>query len=176
MTDEQKKYAAWEKFKDTAPLTPEDSTVDSPGKMPSKAIRMIDAVDIFLPKGGNYKKGYIKASKIVDPNEWFFKAHFYQDPVCPGSLGVESFLQTMQYFAFKTWKIDPEKFQVTMPSHTHKWIYRGQITPAGKQIELHVHIKETDKEKMTVKADGILLADGLCIYQMQDFIIRLEPR
>ncbi len=176
LTDEQKKSASSEQFKDTAPLIPEDTTVDSPGEMPAKAIRMIDSVDIFLPKEGKYKKGYIKASKIVDPNEWFFKAHFYQDPVCPGSLGVESFLQVMQYFAFKTWKIDPEKFQVTMPSHTHKWIYRGQITPARKQIEIQVHIKETNKDTMTVKADGILLVDDLCIYQMEDFIIRLEPR
>ncbi|MFK5954794.1 MAG: SDR family NAD(P)-dependent oxidoreductase [Desulfobacterium sp.] len=176
LTDEQKKSASSEVFKDTAPLTPEDTTEDSPGEMPAKAIRMIDAVDIFLPKGGKYKKGYIRASKIVDTKEWFFKAHFYQDPVCPGSLGVESFLQVMQYFAFKTWKIDPEKFQVTMPSHTHKWIYRGQITPSGKQIELQVHIKETNKETMTVKADGILLVDGLCIYQMENFIIHLEPR
>ncbi len=176
LTDEQKKSASLERFKDTAPLTPGDTTEDSPGEMPAKALRMIDSVDIFLPRGGKYKKGYIRASKIVDPEEWFFKAHFYQDPVCPGSLGVESFLQTMQYFAFKTWKVDPAKYQVTMPPHTHKWIYRGQITPQGKHIELQVHIKETCKEKMTVMADGILLADGLCIYQMEDFMICLEPR
>jgi len=176
LTNKQINAASLERFTDTAPLTPEDTSIDSPGEMPAKALRMIDSVDIFLPKGGKYKKGYLRAEKIVDPTEWFFKAHFHQDPVCPGSLGVESFLQAMQYFAFKTWKIDPEKFQVTMPSHTHKWIYRGQITPAGKQIELQVHIKETNKETMTVKADGILLVDGLCIYQMEDFIIRLEPR
>jgi 3-hydroxymyristoyl/3-hydroxydecanoyl-(acyl carrier protein) dehydratase len=29
----------------------------------------------------------------VDPSFWFFKAHFFQDPVWPGSLGLESFLQ-----------------------------------------------------------------------------------
>jgi acyl transferase domain-containing protein/3-hydroxymyristoyl/3-hydroxydecanoyl-(acyl carrier protein) dehydratase/NAD(P)-dependent dehydrogenase (short-subunit alcohol dehydrogenase family) len=176
LTDEQRNSASSERFADTAPLTPEDTTVDPPGEMPAKALRMIDSVDIFLPKGGKYKKGYLRAEKIVDPEEWFFKAHFYQDPVCPGSLGVESFLQAMQYFAFKTWKIDPDKFQVTMPPHTHKWIYRGQITPAGKRIELQVHIKKTNKDAMTVTADGILLVDGLCIYQMEDFIIRLEPR
>lgn len=176
LTDEQKKSIFLQRFKDSAPLTPEDTNVDSPDEMPAKALRMIDSVDIFLPRGGKYKKGYIRAGKIVDPQEWFFKAHFYQDPVCPGSLGVESFLQTMQYFAFKTWKFDPQKYQVSMPPHTHKWIYRGQITTAGKQIELQVHIKDANKETMTVKADGILLADGLCIYQMEDFMICLEPR
>ena len=176
LTDEEKKSASLERFKDTAPLTPEDTTQDGFSVMPAKALRMIDSVDIFLPQGGKYKKGYIRAEKMVDPKEWFFKAHFYQDPVCPGSLGVESFLQVMQYFAFKTWNIDPAKYQVSMPPHTHKWIYRGQITPAGKHIELQVHIKEENKEKMTVTADGILLADGLCIYQMEDFMICLEHR
>ena len=29
---------------------------------------------------------------------------------------------------------------------------------------------------MTVTADGILLVDGLCIYQMEDFSICLTPR
>ncbi len=176
LTDEQKKSASLERFKDTAPLTPGDTTEDAPDEMPAKALRMIDSMDIFLPRGGKYKKGYIRASKIVDPQEWFFKAHFYQDPVCPGSLGVESFLQVMQYFAFKTWKIAPNKYQVSMPPHSHKWIYRGQITPGGKHIELQVHVKEADKETMTVTADGILLADGLCIYQMEDFMICLKAR
>jgi len=176
LTKEQLNAASLERFTDTAPLTPEDTTVDPPREIPAKSLRMIDSVDIFLPKGGKYKKGYLRAEKIVDPKEWFFKAHFHQDPVCPGSLGVESFLQAMQYFAFKTWKLDPKKFQVSMPPHTHKWIYRGQITPAGKRIELQIHIKETNRDAMTVMADGILLVDGLCIYQMEDFIICLKPR
>ena len=114
LTEKEKNAATRIRFADTAPITPDDSAVDRPGEMPAKALRMVDAVDVFLPEGGRYKKGYLQAEKVVDPKEWFFTAHFYQDPVCPGSLGVESFLQVMQYFAFKTWAIDPEKFQVSM--------------------------------------------------------------
>ena len=33
------------------------------------------------------------------PSEWFFAAHFYQDPVCPGSLGLESFQQLLKVVA-----------------------------------------------------------------------------
>ena len=36
----------------------------------------------------------------VDPGAWFFQAHFYQDPVWPGSLGLESFLQLLKFVAF----------------------------------------------------------------------------
>ena len=30
--------------------------------------------------------------------EWFFKSHFYQDPVQPGSLGIDAMLQALQVF------------------------------------------------------------------------------
>ncbi len=176
LTEEQKNATSLIRFSDTAPITPEDEADDRPGELPAKALRMIDLVDVFLPGEGKYKKGYLRAQKEVDPEEWFFKAHFYQDPVCPGSLGVESFLQVMQYFALKTWEIDPKKFQVSMPPHAHKWIYRGQITPMAKQIQLQVHIKAADRDQMTVTADGILLVDELCIYQMEDFTICLIPQ
>src|SRR5207253_6787657 len=39
----------------------------------------------------------------VDPDFWFFRAHFHQDPVWPGSLGLESFLQLLKYAAWKRW-------------------------------------------------------------------------
>ena len=34
--------------------------------------------------------GRVRAEKTVDPSEWFFKAHFFQDPVQPGTLGLDS--------------------------------------------------------------------------------------
>nr|WP_279384384.1 hypothetical protein [Geotalea toluenoxydans] len=54
---------------------------------PDKMLRMIDHIDLFVPDGGPKGLGYVKGIKEVDPDEWFFKAHFYQDPVTPGSLG-----------------------------------------------------------------------------------------
>ena len=77
-------------FKDNAPLTPEDQnsdiSLDKNDGMPSKALRMIDSIEVLNFDAGLYNSGYIKATKTVDPSEWFFNAHFYQDPVCPGSL------------------------------------------------------------------------------------------
>ncbi len=53
----------------------------------------------YDPAGGPAGLGYIQGSKKVDPEEWFFKAHFYQDPVWPGSLGVEAFIQLLKFIA-----------------------------------------------------------------------------
>ena len=170
-------------FPNHRPITPDDLSIEKekPG-MPSKALRMIDTIDRLIPDGGKYGKGYVEGSKTVDPDEWFFKAHFYQDPVCPGSLGVESFLQLMQFFALNAWGYDPEKYEIIMPRHTHKWIYRGQILPTNQQIKIVAHIKslmpshgEDKLNGATIIADGLLYVDELCIYQMEDFQLHLVP-
>jgi len=53
---------------------------------------MIDDVECLLSDGGPHNLGFIRGITHVDPNAWFFKAHFFQDPVWPGSLGLEAFL------------------------------------------------------------------------------------
>src|SRR5207248_6283694 len=60
---------------------------------PDQQLGMIERVEVLLPRGGPHGLGFIAGSKRVDPAEWFFRAHFFQDPVCPGSLGLESLLQ-----------------------------------------------------------------------------------
>ena len=62
---------------------------------------MIDRIDLFQPEGGAHGLGFIRGSKEIDPAEWYFKAHFHQDPVCPGSLGIESFIQLLKFAARK---------------------------------------------------------------------------
>ena len=43
---------------------------------------MIDHIDLFVADGGPEGLGFIHDSKVVDPDEWYFKANFYQDSVC----------------------------------------------------------------------------------------------
>ncbi|MCP4671229.1 MAG: SDR family NAD(P)-dependent oxidoreductase, partial [Desulfobacula sp.] len=167
-------------FKNRAPLTPEDENhdinPDDNDGMPSKALRMIDNIEVLSLDSGLYNKGYIKATKKVDPSEWFFNAHFYQDPVCPGSLGVESFLQMIRFFLLEKFNLthngaDEYEVQLT-PEHTHEWIYRGQIIPKNKKITIHAHVKSVNKD-FSVVADGALTVDGICIYEMKNFGTKL---
>jgi len=119
-----------------------------------------------------YEKGYVKATKKVDPSEWFFNAHFYQDPVCPGSLGIESFIQMIRFFLLKKFDIPMDSYEPRMSSgQSHEWIYRGQIIPTNKKIELHAHIKEIfcENDDYSIIADGVLIVDGICIYEMINF-------
>jgi 3-hydroxymyristoyl/3-hydroxydecanoyl-(acyl carrier protein) dehydratase len=163
---------AYDPFQDAAPLTPDDSNQDKNSGMPSKALRMIDQIEILELDTGLYGKGYIRAKKAVDPLEWFFQAHFYQDPVCPGSLGIESFLQMIRFFLLEKFEVDPDEYEPDLlVGQSHEWIYRGQIIPDHKKIQVHAHIKDTvaaDKS-YTVVADGSLTVDGICIYEMKNF-------
>ena len=66
-------------------------------------LRMVDRIDAYVPDGGSKGLGLVVGRIAVDPAFWFFQAHFYQDPVWPGSLGLESFLQLLKYAAWKRW-------------------------------------------------------------------------
>ena len=72
-------------------------------RSPTIGLRMIDRIERFVPDGGPHGLGFIAGSKQVRPDEWFFKAHFYQDPVWPGSLGLEAFLQLLKVAAVERW-------------------------------------------------------------------------
>ncbi len=162
-------------FENDSPITPDDISLSQNSGMPSKALRMIDSIDYLSFDDGLYQSGCIKASKQVDPDEWFFHAHFYQDPVCPGSIGVESFLQLLRFYLIKKYDIDLNNYEPIMTEvHSHQWIYRGQIIPSNNTIEIQAHIKETsDQDKQyTITADGALTVDGICIYEMKDFSIQ----
>lgn len=178
-TQEEKENAISYAFPDRAPLTPDDPDTD-PGKkaaMPAKALRMIDEIPIYIPDGGPEGLGFIRGVKHVNPDEWFFKAHFYQDPVCPGSLGIESFLQLMKFAARDRWPhlADSHTFEL-VTGMEHSWIYRGQIIPDNEKVEVDAVVTRIDDSPSpSLYADGFLKVDGLLIYQMKNFGIRLRP-
>jgi len=148
--------------------------LDAP--FPDTMLRMIDHIDLFVADGGPAGLGFIRGSKRVDPQEWFFAAHFYQDPVCPGSLGLESFLQLLKVIAVRHWQGDAASVLETVAlGESHRWNYRGQIIPSNDTVTVEAVITAIDEEQRVMKADGYLSVDGKVIYQMKDFSIRLKP-
>ncbi|OQW99070.1 MAG: hypothetical protein BWK74_03020, partial [Desulfobacteraceae bacterium A6] len=166
-------------FMDEAPLTPDETAAFDHAlqmAMPSKALRMIDSVG-YAPNGGPLGLGYIHGTKIIDPSEWFFDAHFYQDPVCPGSLGIESFLQTIKFIAMKRWEHLTKSHRFALLTEIpHNWLYRGQILRENKKAEVETYVTEIGNEPFPyIKADGYLKVDGLYIYKMKNFGLKLIP-
>ena len=164
-------------FPAEAPLTPDDDTAVpfKAASMPSKALLMVDGVECYIPDGGPKGLGYVRGYKTVDTDEWFFKAHFYQDPVCPGSLGIESFIQLMKFAALDRFKHLEDSHRIDfITGAEHQWLYRGQVVPRNKKVEVTALITAvTEGENPEITADGYLTVDGLLIYQMKNFGLRL---
>ena len=136
---------------------------------------MIDRIDLFVANGGPQGLGFIRGVKAVDPAEWFFDAHFYQDPVCPGSLGLESFLQLLKVAASRRWGCDETTiFETIALKEQHSWNYRGQIIPSNDQVIVEAEVTSVDDQQKLLKANGFLKVDGKVIYRMKDFSIRLR--
>jgi 3-hydroxymyristoyl/3-hydroxydecanoyl-(acyl carrier protein) dehydratase len=135
---------------------------------PADALRMIDRIELFVPDGGPAGLGLIQGVKAVDPDEWFFKAHFYQDPVCPGSLGLESLLQLLKVVARERWQAS--RFEA-MTGLTHEWTYRGQVAPGDRDVTVQAVVTARDDDTRTLTADGYLSVDGRVIYRMKDFTL-----
>jgi len=166
-------------FENRAPLWPDDPEVHPapPLAMPAKALRMIDRIETYVRNGGSQGLGFIRGIKQVKPDEWFFKAHFYQDPVWPGSLGIESFLQLVKFMAIDRWDhlVDSHRFEL-ITGEPHNWIYRGQVIPENKTVEVEAVVtKMMNTPFPTLYANGFLKVDGLYIYQMENFGFRLIP-
>ena len=163
-----------------APLTPDDAGVapsEGGAVLPARALRMIDEVELFVPDGGPHGLGFIRGVKAVDPREWFFAAHFYQDPVCPGSLGSESALQLLKVVALEHWGErlrHTHRFEPILVGREHTWAYRGQITPKSRWVEVEIVVTGIqDGSTPTVSGSGFLKVDGIPIYEMKDFAVRL---
>jgi 3-hydroxymyristoyl/3-hydroxydecanoyl-(acyl carrier protein) dehydratase len=118
-------------------------------------LRMIDRID------GVWSDA-IRASKRIDAGEWFFKAHFFQDPVQPGSLGVQAMLQTLEQW-LRTTRGAPTGFVAPILGHEHTWKYRGQVLPHHGQATITLQVTEHSADQAI--ADASLWVDGERIYE-----------
>ncbi|MFM8275247.1 MAG: beta-ketoacyl synthase N-terminal-like domain-containing protein [Gemmata sp.] len=138
---------------------------------PKPMLRMVDRVTAYIYDGGSYGLGLVVGSIKVDPEFWFFKAHFYQDPVWPGSLGLESFLQLLKYAAWRRWGEPETPWRAVARNIPHSWVYRGQVLPTDREVTVVLDIVDVDDDNQRLAANGFLTVDGRVIYQMTDFTL-----
>ncbi len=164
---------------DAAPRTPDDpdGTQTPYASLPAAAIGMIESIDTYVPDGGPNELGLIEASKSVRPDEWFFKAHFLNDPVCPGSLGLESLVTLIRYMLLQRWPEQAKSHCFSLASNIkHAWTYRGQILPANQKVRVQAVVSRITIDPLPrIWCDGLLSVDGLPIYEMKDFSVGFAP-
>jgi 3-hydroxymyristoyl/3-hydroxydecanoyl-(acyl carrier protein) dehydratase len=151
-------------------------TIEMPrsAPFPDSRWRMIDRVTALILDGGPSNLGLIEGTTTVDPDAWFFDAHFLGDPVWPGSLGLESLLQILKVLAWTRWGLGADtEFEVVTPEIPHHWEYRGQVIPRNRSVTVQAAITDRDDSRRFLRANGMLSVDGKVIYQMNDFTLRV---
>ncbi len=144
-------------------------------------LALLDRIDGWWPNEGRAGLGALRARMGVDAGQWFFAAHFFQDPVQPGSLGVEAMLDALR--AAARLRAGPGgRFEVVATGATHKWKYRGQVVPENERVEvtLEVTADAVDERGRRFEAVASLWVDGKRIYEAEGLALRLvedpEPR
>jgi len=146
------------------------------------------ALDAVLPKGklhlldevvtnsysGIHEEGYVYANRRNNPQDWFYACHFHEDPVMPGSLGIEAILQAMKVFALQHSKESATAGLV--PGQKMKWRYRGQVLQHHRQMQLEVHFHKTQLMGNTkiFTGDASLWADDSRIYEVRNLALAIE--
>lgn len=140
-----------------------------PGMAQGKLL-MLDRVTGWWPKR-------LRAEKDVDAREWFFKAHFFQDPVMPGSLGIEAMAQLLEFYLLESGlaaKFPDARFEPLALGEEITWKYRGQVLPTAGRVTVEAEIREvieTDTS-VTAIAEAWLYVDGMRIYHAKRIAMR----
>ncbi|OSM07319.1 putative beta keto-acyl synthase [Magnetofaba australis IT-1] len=141
-------------------------------------LNMVDRVTLFEADGGEQGLGCIRGEQTVDPRAWYFSVHFYEDPVQPGSLGLEALVQLLQTFMRLKGLHDgfaQPRFQSLATESPFSWRYRGQVVPTHDLVvtELSITAIERQPGRVTATASGSLWVDGLRIYEARDLTMAI---
>ncbi|MCA9718089.1 MAG: polyketide synthase dehydratase domain-containing protein, partial [Myxococcales bacterium] len=141
-------------------------------------LRMLDRVTCWEPEGGAAGLGFARAEKVVDPGEWFFAAHFFQDPVQPGSLGIEAMIQLLQWCVRELGLADElrhPRFEPVELGGALTWKYRGQVVPRDGVITttLELVARGRDERGAYARAVASLWIDGKRIYEATGLGVRV---
>lgn len=137
-----------------------------PGKMrlPLNEMLMMDRVTHFSESDGPYGKGSMVAELDINPDLWFFKVHFIDDPVMPGCLGLDAMWQLVGFFLAVT---GGEGKGRALGCGEVKFF--GQVLPTNKLVRYHLDIKRVIRRKLTMAiADARMEVDGREIYTAKD--------
>jgi len=149
-------------------------------RLPDPALAMLDRVTAFEPGGGPHGLGWVRGEKDVDADDWYFKAHFFQDPVQPGSLGVQALCSLLQWYLIERGAgadLANPRFEPVRTGHPIAWKYRGQVVPTDARVTVELDITGSgiDGQCPYATADGWLWVDGRRIYQVTDLGLRVVP-
>ena len=149
-----------------------NGTLFSPdsGRLPLPGMLMTDRINLISKEGGEYGKGEIHAELDINPEMWFFKSHFHEDPVMPGCLGLDAMWQLVGFYL--GWIGEPGKGRALGVNSVK---FTGEVLKNIKVATYEINMKRILKKEGTAVglANGILSADGKIIYRAENLKVGL---
>jgi 3-hydroxymyristoyl/3-hydroxydecanoyl-(acyl carrier protein) dehydratase len=148
-------------------------------RLPCGMLRMLDRITGYWPDGGAAGLGRVRGERLIDPDAWYFKAHFFDDPVQPGSLGLEMTLQLLQFLAIHEGLaagISEPRFEPIACAQRIAWKLRGQVLHTTRRISAELEVLERwrDAGGLTLIAAGWLWSDDTRVYEIKRIGLRIS--
>jgi len=167
-----------------APSAPVDDLAAAqlgPLRLPGGMLRMLDRISGWWPDAGAAGLGRARAELDIDAGQWFFRAHFFQDPVMPGSLGLQAMLQLLQWTMLRrglAGELTAPRFEALQTGAPIVWSYRGQIVPETARMAIDLELLELGRDERGpfAVAAASVWADDRRIYHATRLGLRvIEP-
>lgn len=138
-------------------------------QLPQPPMLMFDRITHISNEGGEFGKGEIIAELDINPDLWFFKCHFYNDPVMPGCLGLDAMWQLIGFYL--GWLGGPGRGRAI---GTGKVQYTGQVFPTAKLVTYKINLSRVIQRKLYMGvADATMEVDGKVIYEATNLKVGL---
>ncbi|MBX2798938.1 MAG: hypothetical protein KTR31_14775 [Myxococcales bacterium] len=161
----------------TLPPAPLDEPLAEHPALPRSDWRFLDRLVLVQPDGGATGLGRYAAQQRVDEGAWFFDAHFWRDPVMPGSLGLQALLQLARVAHHAQHGSLPSglRFEPMATDQPITWTYRGQVLRSCAMVTVEIEVLASSPTEL--RATGVLFADDVAIYRLEGFGLRaVAPR
>ena len=138
-------------------------------RLPLPPMLMFDRITRITDNGGAAGKGEVEAELDVNPNLWFFKCHFQDDPVMPGCLGLDALWQMVGFFL--GWAGGLGKGRALGVGDVR---LTSMILPTARKLTYYVELKRVIMRKLVLGvADGIVKVDGNLAFEVKDLKVGL---
>ncbi len=138
-------------------------------QLPKPPMLMFDRISNISNDGGEYGKGEIIAELDINPNLWFFKCHFNEDPVMPGCLGLDAMWQLIGFYL--GWLGGPGRGRA-LGAGNIKFV--GQVLPSAKKVTYKIDLSRVIARKLYMGvADATMEVDSKVIYEATNLKVGL---
>ena len=105
--------------------------------LPKGNMLLLDRIVEIASGSGKYNKGHAIAKLDIHPELWFFKCHFSNDPIMPGSLGIDGLSQLLGFYL--GWLGCSGKGRAL---GIGKIRYKNEVTPDLNDITYSINLKQ----------------------------------